>query len=218
MLDEGPALSLSKGTGFGLPSLPINKIIMRDKTYMTKAILSALALVMAFGLLAACSQPDSEKLRKIDIKKREPKGTRIYGPIDPVVIILPPDVRDTLKGVDSKGNKVEKIHIYFRSLDIAVYRDEFDLPDYIRNISDTFAAMSRHPEFEKASHSWDIQMQLKGTDKFINYSVTPPQAVEYASSGDLEALFATAEYVMINDKIIKDPEERLKYLSGETAP
>ena len=91
----------------------------------------------------------------------------------------------------------------------------WDLKQYIRDASDAFAAMSRHAEFTEAAVHWDVQIQDRTSGNFINYAVTPEAATAYARTGDLQTFWTTAEYVMVNDVIVSDPQDRLRYLRGE---
>jgi len=129
--------------------------------------------------------------------------------IKPVILDLPQAVKTKLRG------KVEdKVYIYFDSLNILVFIDEWDVKANIKLIAESFAELTKYPEFEANARFWTIQIQPpydQRRPEVMVFSTTPEQAKQYALSGDLKRLLISSSYMNLNDKILK-PEERIALL------
>jgi len=173
-------------------------------------VLIAFIALFAF----ACSRNENAADQLVP-KEAKPEGKRVYGPINPVVLDLPQEVIQTLGGKDVDGKPLRKAYIYFKSLNLVVYRDSFDVKNYIESIAGAFAQLSGNKAFVDAADIWAIQMQARGTSNLVVMALNPTQAKKYAESKNVQKLLLDADYLMINDKIIP-PAERMNYYTGKT--
>ncbi|UCD83633.1 MAG: hypothetical protein JSU92_10075 [Deltaproteobacteria bacterium] len=129
--------------------------------------------------------------------------------IKPVILDLPQTVKTKLKG------KVEdKVYIYFDSLNIIVFIDEWDVKANIKLMAESFAELTKFPEFEASAKFWTIQIQPpyeQQRPEVMVFSTIPEQANEYVRSGDLKRLLRSSSYMNLNDRIL-EPEERIALL------
>jgi len=166
-------------------------------------------------LVAACSKDGGDTDRLVP-REAKPTGKRVYGPIDPVVLELPKDVKEALGGTDVYGKPLKEAYVYFKSFNLVVYRHSFDTKTYIDAIAAAFALISADKAFAKAADTWAIQMQKKGTASFVTIAVNPAQAKGYLKSGNISRFLKEADYLMISDVII-GPDERMDYYLGKAA-
>jgi len=182
------------------------------KKWAGKVVAGGAALCLVASL-AAC-QKDEAAARRLTPSEARPVGKRIYGPIEPTVLRLPDKVIEALGGADIDGNPVEKTYIYFKTLTLVVYRDSFDVKDYIEDICAALGELAPEEEFRKAADVWVIQMQKRGTSSFVTLAVNPRQAEKYSRTRSIEQFLREADYLMISDRIIS-PEKRLDLYRGK---
>ena len=173
------------------------------------------SFVLIVLILTACSRNESSTNQLIP-REAKPEGKRVYGPIEPVVLNLPEGVIKTLGGSDTYGKPLNKAFIYFKSLNLVVYRDSFDVKSYIESIGGAFSQLAENKAFTDAADIWAIQMQQRGTSNFVVMALNPSQVKKYAESKNIANLLLDADYLMINDKIIP-PAERMDYYDGKIA-
>jgi hypothetical protein len=181
---------------------------------MSRILASAVFIAL---VLAACSRNESSTNQLVP-KEAKPEGKRVYGPIEPVVLNLPEGVIKTLGGSDTYGKPLNKAFIYFKSFNLVVYRDSFDVKNYIESMGETFAQLLANKAFIDAADIWAIQMQQRGTSNFVVLALNPSQVKKYAESKEIIYLLLDADYLMINDKIIPPPERMDYYLGKISAP
>lgn len=174
-------------------------------------------LLLVMFLISACEK-EKDPFRHLIPSEAFPKGQRIYKEINPVVLQLPSDVIDALGGVDTKGNPLTETHIYFRSMVIVAYRDDFSVRDYIDRIVRAFVGLTKVEEFGREADNWSIQLQKKGTSKFVVVSCTPKQVGDYVVSRDIRILLGKCDFLMINDVIVSEAESRYKLYETDSEP
>lgn len=182
----------------------------------TKQIFS-IALCVALSLFFAACKGKEKTVTQIVPSKAKPIGKRVYGPIEPVLLNLTQEMKTTLGGTDIDGKPIEKAYVYFKSFCLVVYRDKFDINEYMDSISNAFRLMAQIDEFSREADVWAIQMQKKGSSDFVNMAVAPDQARELLKTGDIQKFIVAVDYLMISDRIIP-PEERLQYYQGKIIP
>jgi hypothetical protein len=186
----------------------------RDKKFFFKKL--ALLVFVSF-LLPACER-EYDPFRYLTPSEAHPKGTRVYKEISPVVLQLPQDVIDALGGVNTKGEPLKETHIYFKSMAIVAYREDFSVRDYIDRIARAFAGLTKVEDFGREADNWSIQLQKRGTSKFVVMSCTPKQVGDYVVSGDMKILLGGCDFFMINDLIVSEPEKRYKLYETNSEP
>lgn len=187
-----------------------------DKWQMKfKTIILILAAGVILMFAAGCEDDDPHGLTP---SKSRPTGNREYGEIKPVMLTLPDGAIKSLAGTDVSGEPIKEVAVYFRSMTLVVYRLGFDVDDYIERISKTFAALTLVKEFIDEADVWAIQMQHHKTGQFVTISCSPGHAVNFIKSRNLERFLKEIDYLMINDVIISDPDERYEYYAGRLAP
>jgi hypothetical protein len=173
--------------------LPVNLVV----------VLMLGALVLSCAEKEQAPEPSTQKkpvVKESNIEIRD---------IKPVILDLPPAVKAKLRG------KVEdKVYIYFDSLNILVFIDEWEVKANIKLMAESFDELTKYPEFEANARFWTIQIQPpyeQQRPEVMVFSTTPEQAKDYARSGDLKRLLMSSSYMNLNDKILK-PEERIALL------
>ncbi len=174
-----------------------------------KLTVSLMVILMLGALIISCTKEEQapEPSTQEEVTKKE-SNIEIRD-IKPVILDLPPAVKAKLRG------KVEdKVYIYFDSLNILVFIDEWEVKANIKLMADSFAELTKYPEFEANARFWTIQIQPpyeQQRPEVMVFSTIPDQAKEYARSGDLKRLLTSSSYMNLNDKILK-PEERIALL------
>lgn len=185
---------------------------MAKGKWVARAVAGVAILCLAASL-TACEKNEAAD-RGLAPSEARPVGKRIYGPIEPVVLELPEVVTETLGGADIDGNPIEKAYIYFKTLTLVVYRDSFDVKDYIDDISVALAELARDEKFKEAANIWAVQMQKRGTSSFVTIAVNSGQAERYSAHGSIEKFLREADYLMISDRIIP-PDKRVDFYRGK---
>ena len=178
------------------------------------ALLKKISCIIIVLCMVSCSKSGGSADQLVP-REAKPEGKRIYGPINPVVLDLPQGAIQTLGGKDVDGKPLSKAFIYFRSFNLVVYRDSFDLKNYIESIAGAFAQLAENKAFVDAADVWAIQMQARTTANLVVMALNPAQAKKYSESKSIANLLLDADYLMINDKIIP-PAERMDYYTGKT--
>ncbi len=174
-----------------------------------KIPLNLLIFLMSGVLILSCSRQEQPAEPSVQEEVAEKESNIEIRDIKPVILDLSQTVRTKLRG------KVEdKVYIYFDSLNILVFIDEWDVKANIRLMAESFAELTKYPEFEANARFWTIQIQPpygQQRPEVMVFSTIPEQAKEYARSGDLKKLLMSSSYMNLNDKILK-PEERIALL------
>lgn len=179
--------------------------------------ISLIFLVLLSLFVFACEK-EYDPFRSLTPSEAFPRGRRVYKEIPPVVLQLPSDVIDALGGVDTRGEPLKETHVYFRSMVIAAYRDDFSVKDYIDRIARAFAGLTKIEDFGREADNWSIQLQKKGTSKFVVMSCTPKQVGDYVVSGDIRILLGGCDFLMINDVVVSAAEERYRLYNTNSEP
>ncbi|GEM_PF-2123178 len=184
------------------------------RKYKSTFTVSLFCMAVVLGV-SACSKSDNAMDQLVPTEAK-PVGKRVYGPIDPVVIELPKAVVEALGGSDVYGKPLKEAFVYFRSFNLVVYRESFDVKAYIDGIAAAFAQIAADEAFAKAADIWAIQMQKRGTANFVNMAVAPAQVKGYLKHRNMSRFLKEADYLMISDHIIP-VGERMNYYLGKTA-
>ena len=169
-------------------------------------------------LLCSGCQKEKNPIESLAPSEAKPTGKREYGEIKPVVLPLPPAAVNALAGTDVYNNPLKEVQMYFRVMTLVVYRDRFDVKDFLDRMAIAFNVFALTPVFSKEADSWTIQVQARGGPKFVTMTCTPKQVNEYVRSHDVASLLTQCDFMMINDMIISKPEERLDYYYGRINP
>lgn len=191
----------------------VSRTIKYKESFLKKLILLGFVLF----LFSACER-GYDPFRYLTPSEAHPKGSRVYKEITPVVLQLPQDVIDALGGVNTKGEPLKETHIYFRSMAIVAYREDFSVKDYINRIARAFTGLTKVKDFGKEADNWSIQLQQRGASRFVVMSCTPKQVGDYVVSGDMRILLGGCDFIMINDLIVSEPEKRYKLYETNSEP
>lgn len=185
-------------------------------------------LLIAFWLVAAlaisCARPaDRDK----DKKKAEDEQRHVYKELEPDVHPVPEGVAEALPGLLN-----DNIYIYREVaplLTLVSYEKDYSRVSAVRKAARAFLALLSEPAFQEDIEFWIIQVQpreetkqekQKGKARVVVWGVRPEEVKQYRESGDLGRFLRSSEYLLVDDEIIEQGEERLSKFPGlkEKAP